>query len=90
MKKELRQEIELKLYRYSEAKDTSWNRIIADYVKTMPKQQQQLMCMRYVEKKTEKQICEGLHIERSTYYSWINTMLNDLAIAAAYERLIEP
>lgn len=90
MKKELRQEIELKLHKYSQAKDSAWGRIISAQIKKMPQQQQQLLCMRYIEKKSEKEICADLHIERATYYNWISTIINEIAIAAAYERLIEP
>lgn len=90
MRKELRQEIELKLYRYSQLRSSGWDTMIARQIKQMPKQQQQLFCMRYVEKMSEREICNDLHIERSTYYSWINNIISDIAIAAAYERLIEP
>ena len=90
MKKELRQEIELRLFRYSQLREASWDNMIAEQIKKMPKQQQQLLCMRYVEKKSEREICNDLHIERATYYNWINNILNEIAIAAAYERLIEP
>ena len=90
MKRELRHEIELKMYKYSQAADSAWGKIIAAQIKAMPRQQRQLFCMRYIEKKPEKEICSGLHIERSTYYSWVSDIINDVAIAAAYERLIEP
>lgn len=90
MKKELRQEIELKLHKYSRAEDTAWGKIIAAKIKEMPKQQQQLLCMRYIEKKSEKEICSDLHIERATYYKWVSDIINEIAIAAAYERMIEP
>ena len=90
MKKELRQEIELRLYRYSQMQASAWDNVIAAQIKKMPKQQQQLFCMRYIEKKSEREICADLHIERATYYNWINSIVNDMAIAAAYARLIEP
>lgn len=90
MRKELRQEIELKLYRYSELRSSGWDNMISKQIKEMPKQQQQLFCMRYIEKKSEREICNNLHIERTTYYSWINNIINEIAIAAAYDRLIEP
>lgn len=90
MKKEMRQEIELRLYKYSQPSASSWNVVIAGQLKLMPKQQQRLFCMRYIEKKSEREICNDLHIERTTYYSWVNSIINDIAIAAAYDRLIEP
>lgn len=90
MRKELRQEIELRLYRYSQPRASGWDDMIAQQIKEMPTQQQQLFCMRYIEKKSEREICNNLHIERTTYYSWINNIINEIAIAAAYERLIEP
>lgn len=90
MKREMRQEIELKLYKYAQASDTAWGNIIAAQIKSMPKQQQQLLCMRYIEKKSEKEICNDLHIERATYYNWVSAIINEIAITAAYERLIEP
>lgn len=90
MRKELRQAIEMRLHKYSQLNESDWNNTIAQQVKHMPRQQQQLFCMRYIEKKSEKEICNELHIERATYYNWINSMINEIAIAAAYERLIEP
>lgn len=90
MRKELRQEIELKLYKYSQPSKSGWNVVIARQLKQMPGQQRRLFCMRYIEKRSEQDICNDLHIERATYYNWINNIINDIAIAAAYNRLIEP
>lgn len=90
MRKNLRQEIELKLHRYHLLQDEAWDDVIADQLKTFPSSQQELFYLRYIKKKSEREICEELHIEKTTYYNWVNNILSDMAIAAAYARLIEP
>ncbi|MGN0695055.1 MAG: DUF1492 domain-containing protein [Lentihominibacter sp.] len=90
MRKELRQEIELKLYSYSSLKDAQWGRLIGKVLEELPDQMRQLACMRYIERQSEREICSSLHIERAAYYNWVNRIINEVAIAAAYERLIEP
>ena len=86
MHKHLRQDIESQLYRHT----TIWQPVIDAVIKTLPDQQQTLYRLRYVERLTEREICQQMHIERSYYYSLITGLINDIAVTAAYYHLINP
>ena len=90
MKKEIRQEIELQLYKLRRGGRSRWTEIIENEMESMDGARRELLRLRYIERKPEKEICGILHIERSTYYAWLNRTINEIAIAAAYERLITP
>ena len=90
MRKEMRQEIELQLYKFKRDGCSPWADLISREMENMEAQRKELLQLRYIEKKPEKEICSLLHIERSTYYSWLNNIIQEIAIAAAYERLINP
>lgn len=90
MRKEVRQEIELQLYRFKRNSCSPWADLIKKEMENMESTRRKLLQLRYIEKKPEKEICSLLHIERSTYYSWLNNIIQEIAIAAAYERLINP
>lgn len=50
----------------------------------------ELIRYRFEMKLKEDQICYLLHIERPTYYAWLNKLNNEVTLRAAYERLIKP
>lgn len=92
MRKGIRHEIEARLYKYAAGQEESatWRETVAAELEKLPAQQLQLFNLRYKEKKSEREICRKLHIERSTYYSWISDIVQDVAILAAYHKLIKP
>lgn len=92
MRKNIRHEIEARLYKYAAGLENSkdWREIIEAELEELTPQQRKLFKMRYKEKQSEREICQKLHIERSTYYSWISDIVQDVAILAAYYRKIKP
>lgn len=92
MRKEIRHEIEARLYKYAKGQERSkaWQMIMMSELEKLTEQQKRLFALRYKDKKTEKEICRILHIERSTYYAWINDILQGIALTAAYEKIIKP
>lgn len=92
MRKGIRHEIEARLYKYAacQEENKTWQETIAAELNKLQPQQLQLFELRYKEKKSEREICRKLHIERSTYYSWISDIVQDVAILAAYHKLIKP
>lgn len=91
MKKELRHLIESHLYNYcGSGTDPQWMLLIAMHLKGLPEEDLKLVELRYKERQSEREICRRLHIEKSTYYAKITNIIQDIAIIAAYERLINP
>jgi len=91
MKKGLRQLIESHLYNYCHGgTDPQWMMLIGMHLKGLPDEELSLINLRYKERKSEREICRRLHIEKSTYYAKITNIIQDIAIIAAYERLINP
>lgn len=91
MKKELRQLIESHLYNYCQnGTDPNWTMVIGVYLTGLEEEDLKLVELRYKERQSEREICRRLHIEKSTYYAKITNIIQDLAIIAAYERLINP
>lgn len=92
MRKGIRHEIEARLYKYAacQEENKTWQETIAAELNKLQPQQLQLFNLRYKDKKSEREICRKLHIERSTYYSWISDIVQDVAILAAYHKLIKP
>lgn len=91
MKRELRREIESMLYNYCAGNaDPAWMLLIAAHLSQMPEEALQLFELRYKRHKSEREICRRMHIEKSTYYSRISEIINDIAVLAAYEQLIQP
>lgn len=86
MKKEMRQDIESQLYRHA----TIWQPVIDAVLKTLPEQQQTLYRLRYVERLTEREICQRMYIDRTYYYRLVTGLINDIAVTAAYYQLINP
>lgn len=87
MRKEVRQEIEARLYN---PLSEEWEKVINLQVEQLSKPQQRLYTLRYKKRQTERQICDALHIERATYYNWVSTLIHDVALQAAYHNLIKP
>lgn len=92
MRKGIRHEIEARLYKYAacQEENKTWQETIAAELEKLPATQLQLFNLRYKDRKSEREICRKLHIERSTYYSWISDIVQDVAILAAYHKLIKP
>lgn len=91
MRKDIRHEIEARLYQYAQNEATKgWQAIIDTELKQLTDQQAQLFDMRYREKKSEREICRSLHIERATYYRMITDIVQGIALLAAYYKMINP
>ena len=91
MKKEHRHLIESHLYNYCQSgTDPRWTHLIAMHLSGLEEEDLKLVELRYKERKSEREICRRLHIEKSTYYAKITNIIQDLAIIAAYERLFNP
>ena len=89
MRKDIRHEIEARLYQYAQNEATkAWQAIIDAEYNKLSDQQVQLFDMRYRERKSEREICKSLHIERATYYRMITDIVQDIALLAAYYRMI--
>lgn len=86
MQKEMRQDIESQLYRHT----TIWQPVIDATLKTLPEQQQTLYRLRYVERLTEREICQCMYLDRRHYYRLISELIYDIAVVAAYYQLINP
>lgn len=92
MNKRIRKEIEYYFRNYKDlAQDDPWRNVI-DAVKTKHKDTEKgkLIELRYEKKRSEVQICMALHISQRLYYDWVNSIINDAALMAAYEKLIKP
>ena len=92
MNKRIRKEIEyhLRLYKDLEPADP-WKNVIESVVtKYQDTEKGRLIDLRYFKGKTEVQICMELFISKRLYYDWIRDILQDLALMAAYEKLIKP
>ena len=92
MNKRIRKEIEYHLKIYKDLEPANpWKNVIDSVVtKYQDTDKGRLIELRYFRKKTEVQICMELYISRQSYYEWINDILQDVALMAAYEKLIKP
>jgi len=80
-----------KLYNSKEPKDKKWAEIALDIRnKYAGTEYGELIRLKYDLKQTEQVIIERLNIERTTYYAWLNKIINEITLKAAYERLIIP
>lgn len=92
-----RKEVDYYLYNYAaiakskNVDDQKWARII-DFIKSKYADTQfgELIRLKYELKQKEETIKCTLHIEATTYYAWINKIINEITLMAAYERLIIP
>lgn len=71
--------------------DYKWAKII-EFIKNKYADTQygDLIRLKYELKQKEETIKCTLHIEATTYYAWINKIINEITLMAAYERLIIP
>lgn len=97
MIRKIRKQIDYYWYNHSklasskELEEKKWYEIIAAIkVKYEGTEFGNLICYRYEMKFKEEKICDLLHIERPTYYAWLNKINNEVTLRAAYERLIKP
>lgn len=92
-----RKEVDYYLYNHAavtkskDNDDQKWARII-DFIKNKYAGTQfgELIRLKYEMKQKEDTIKYLLHIEATTYYAWINKIINEITLMAAYERLIIP
>ena len=92
MNKKIRKEIEknLRNFKYLDPADP-WRNVIDSVVtKYQDTEKGRLIELRYFRGKTEVQICMDLYISKRLYYDWIKEILQDVALMAAYEKLIKP
>ena len=66
---------------------TVYDEVINKYKDT---EKGRLIELRYQRRRKEVQICMELHISQRLYYDWISDILQDVALMAAYEKLIKP
>ena len=92
MNKKIRREIEyyLRNYKNLDSADPWHNVITAVIDKYRDTEKGRLIELRYFRRRKEVQICMELHISQRLYYDWINDILQDVALMAAYEKLIKP
>lgn len=92
MDKKIRKEIEYNLRNYKNLDSADpWNNVITAVInKYQDTEKGKLIDLRYQKRRREVQICMELHISQRLYYDWINDILQDVALMAAYEKLIKP
>lgn len=92
MNKRIRREIEyhLRIYKDLEPADPWRNVIDSVITKYQDTEKGRLIELRYFRNKSEVQICMELYISKRLYYDWIKEILQDVALMAAYEKLIKP
>lgn len=95
--KKYRKEIDYYFYNYiqfassNKAEEKKWFQIIKDIKsKYEGTPYGELIRLKYDLKQKETTICYILHIESTTYYAWVNKIINEATLRAAYERLIIP
>ena len=92
MTKKIRKEIEYNLrnFYYLDPADPWRNVIESVLTKYQDSEKGRLIELRYFRNKSEVQICMELFISKRLYYDWIKEILQDVALMAAYEKLIKP
>ena len=92
MNKKIRKEVEnhLRNYQNLDSADPWHNVITAVINKYRDTEKGKLIDLRYQRGHREVQICMALHISQRLYYDWIDDILQDAALMAAYEKLIKP
>lgn len=92
MNKKIRKEIENKLRNYKNLSPADPWRNVIDSVLTKYKDTEKgrLIDLRYNKNRREVQVCMELHISQRLYYDWINQIIQDVALMAAFEKLIKP
>jgi hypothetical protein len=92
MNKRIRKEVENHLRNYKNLDSADpWHNVIESVInKYQDTEKGKLIDLRYQKRRREVQICMELHISQRLYYDWINDILQDVALMAAYEKLIKP
>lgn len=92
MNKKIRKEIEYNLRNFPYlAPADPWRNVIESVLtKYQDTEKGRLIELRYLRNKSEVQICMELFISKRLYYDWIKEILQDVALMAAYEKLIKP
>ena len=71
--------------------DQRWSAIIEGIFKKYEGTEMgRLLDLKYEKKLPEQNIFELLSVEKTTYYSWRNRIVNEITLQAAYLRLIKP
>lgn len=89
MKKRIIKEIEKHLYNY-EKEDLEWKNIIDKNIKELYEIDQKIIDLRYFKKKKINYITYELYVSRCKYFRTIENFISNVAIEAAYKRLIKP
>jgi hypothetical protein len=80
----------IKLLRPSILEKEKWVMVIEKTVAHFCKEDKgKLIRLKYFEQKNRKHICEKLHIERRTYYTWVNEIILYMALLAQKYGLID-
>ena len=92
MNKKIRKEIEYNLRNFNYLDPANpWRNVIESVlIKYQDSEKGRLIELRYFRGKSEVQICMELYISKRLYYDWIKEILHDVALMAAYEKLIKP
>ena len=92
MNKKIRKEIEYNLRNFNYLDPANpWRNVIESVLtKYQDSEKGRLIELRYFRDKSEVQICMELYISKRLYYDWIKEILHDVALMAAYEKLIKP
>ncbi|MDI3534810.1 MAG: hypothetical protein PWQ82_1175 [Thermosediminibacterales bacterium] len=80
----------IKLLKPSMLKKEKWTMVIEKTVaRFCDEDKGKLIRLKYFEQESRKNICEKLHIERRTYYTWINEIILYMALLAQKYGLID-
>lgn len=94
MQKEIKKLVELKLYSKDNASE--WATLIKEYYESLKETAKGIVLKwRYFEKKNYWRCLRELqkikfYSEKDNFYKLVNEIINDIAIRASYERLINP
>ena len=89
MKKRIIKEIEKHLYNYEE-EDLEWKSVIDKNIKELYEIDQKIIKLRYFKKKKINYITYELYVSRCKYFKTIENFISNVAIEAAYKKLIKP
>jgi hypothetical protein len=92
-----RKEIDYYLYNFAKLKtstkkeDIKWVKIISEIrEKYEGTEYGRLIELKWDQKLSEEKIKMLMHIEKTTLYAWMNKIINEITLKAAYQRLIKP
>lgn len=92
MNRKTRKEIEYRIWNFSRLEDSDpWKNVIKSvFEKYQGTEKGKLIELRYFRRKNEVQTCMELHISQRLYYDWVKDIIQDIAMMAAYEKLMKP